>query len=358
MKKATPSSPALTSFPQTATTTTQPRPNHAGLFAQSAQPANLCELCEKKDFFAPLSSFHEDLGTRDLWTAVSPNCFMCDLLISQLRNGVPNRTNPVSRRPGIVRLSIWLLRSELDPGYLDPESVELTAHWQGPATAPGYTVLRATICVGDFPKVVERDWEPIPSLINPGQVRSWLDECVARERRLRHTQDMNYSVFAAKDGFRLIDCTQKCLTTVKSHCDFVALSYVWGSETASRLTTKRHNLEQLGRPESLVAILPRTIEDAVSLCLRMGFRYLWVDGFCIVQDDNMERDQLVNQMSRIYDAAVVTIIAHACRHADEPIPGISQARDHNLNKVAFITSEQGCVYLSIPRPYSVPGNTW
>lgn len=149
-----------------------------------------------------------------------------------------------------------------------------------------------------------------------------------------------------------------CLTIIKSPCDLVALSYVWGPPSASRLLTQRLNLEKLSRPGSLSGILPRTIGDAGKFACQLGFRYLWVDALCIVQDDDMENDRLINQMHQIYNAAVATIVAYPGHHADDPLPGISQARNLTLNRVEVMASQQRRIYLSKPRVYALTGSPW
>ncbi|KAJ9504305.1 hypothetical protein H2202_000361 [Exophiala xenobiotica] len=73
--------------------------------------------------------------------------------------------------------------------------------------------------------------------------------------------------------------------------------------------------------------LPRTIEDAMTLSHLLGYRYLWIDALCIVQDDTIEEkiSHLTN-MKAIYSQARLTIVAAAGAHVDHGLSGISAAR--------------------------------
>ncbi|KAK7183199.1 hypothetical protein DPSP01_011424 [Paraphaeosphaeria sporulosa] len=62
-------------------------------------------------------------------------------------------------------------------------------------------------------------------------------------------------------------------------------------------------------------------------CHNLGYRYLWVDRFCIVQDDEPERKTVqLNQMGAIYRGAAFTVVALAGDDADCGLPGVSEPR--------------------------------
>lgn len=55
---------------------------------------------------------------------------------------------------------------------------------------------------------------------------------------------------------------------------------------------------------------------------KVGLRFLWVDALCIIQDDESEKARLVHGMDRVYENAVLTIIATTGEDADAGLPGI------------------------------------
>lgn len=71
-------------------------------------------------------------------------------------------------------------------------------------------------------------------------------------------------------------------------CQYVTLSYVWGT-FLSFMTTKANikELESPGILRTLAHQLPKTIRDAIDLVRMLGYRFLWVDRLCIVQDDEV-----------------------------------------------------------------------
>jgi hypothetical protein len=58
-----------------------------------------------------------------------------------------------------------------------------------------------------------------------------------------------------------------------------------------------------------VDCLGRTIQDAVTACLRLGYQFLWVDSLCIVQDSDEDRANELGRMTTIYTNADVTTSA-------------------------------------------------
>ena len=56
---------------------------------------------------------------------------------------------------------------------------------------------------------------------------------------------------------------------------------------------------------------PKVIKDAFLVTKKLGYRYLWVDRYCIVQDDAQEKHQQIKNMGSIYENARVTIVAAA-----------------------------------------------
>ncbi|KAI5865422.1 heterokaryon incompatibility protein-domain-containing protein [Durotheca rogersii] len=112
----------------------------------------------------------------------------------------------------------------------------------------------------------------------------------------------------------LIDTAQRCIVRGTDARRYVALSYVWPgrSNTQGQLLLNRDKLGPFQLPGFLHnhEALPEVIKDAMQLVEHIGERYLWVDRFCILQDD--PRIQVkVQRMDRIYSGAYLTIIAAA-----------------------------------------------
>jgi len=100
-------------------------------------------------------------------------------------------------------------------------------------------------------------------------------------------------------GFRLLDCKTRSVMEASVNRAFVALSYVWGA------------------PETAVDSIPwpPVVEDAIAVTKSLGYRYLWVDRYCINQNNAQEKHQQITNMHVIYHQAQFTIVAAAGRDA-------------------------------------------
>ncbi|OBS29475.1 hypothetical protein FPOA_03412 [Fusarium poae] len=63
--------------------------------------------------------------------------------------------------------------------------------------------------------------------------------------------------------------------------------------------------------------LEQTIQDAVYITRQLGFNYLWVDRFCILQDDDEDKKREFSRMATTYKNAVVTLAAGTAEKASE-----------------------------------------
>jgi hypothetical protein len=87
---------------------------------------------------------------------------------------------------------------------------------------------------------------------------------------------------------------------------YCALSYCWGGERQPT-TTKANLIARMAGLET--SGLPATIRDAIVVARSLGFRYLWVDALCIVQDHPADKKAEIKAMGSIYYGAALTISA-------------------------------------------------
>ncbi|KAK0620760.1 heterokaryon incompatibility protein-domain-containing protein, partial [Immersiella caudata] len=95
---------------------------------------------------------------------------------------------------------------------------------------------------------------------------------------------------------------------------YVTLSYLWGAASSSP-PAEGNNLPD---------VLPLTIEDALTVTMNLGYRYLWIDRYCIPQDDREEKMAQIQSMKTIYNCSEFTIIAAAGNSPDYGLPGVGQ----------------------------------
>jgi hypothetical protein len=99
----------------------------------------------------------------------------------------------------------------------------------------------------------------------------------------------------APNSFRVVDCKARQVVVAQPGCQYLALSYVWGSTTG----TSAQSLLDLDN-------CPKVINDSIDVTLKLMFQYLWVDRFCIDQLDETDKHHQIKQMDLIYANAEVS----------------------------------------------------
>lgn len=135
-------------------------------------------------------------------------------------------------------------------------------------------------------------------------VKEWLTTCIEE-----HGDECRPPTPMTESDAWLIDVKRACIIRAESH-RYIALSYVWGHVDSSKLTKiNMASLQVPGALEQNEITIPRTISDTMELTRHLGYDYLWVDLFCIVQDDLAVKHGQILQMAEIYSNADLTIIA-------------------------------------------------
>ncbi|KAH7360754.1 heterokaryon incompatibility protein-domain-containing protein [Rhexocercosporidium sp. MPI-PUGE-AT-0058] len=151
--------------------------------------------------------------------------------------------------------------------------------------------------------------------------RKWLQECQSSHRPCSKVKR------TLIPGLKLIDCHTRRIVS-DSLFDYVALSYIWGPQTEkldAESKVSDFNQKELNP-------LPKTIENAMEVTKEVGFRYLWVDKYCI-QHDSEDRHLQIGQMDSIYARADLTIIALG-HDPSYGLPGVgsrSRRRQHSID---------------------------
>ena len=152
-------------------------------------------------------------------------------------------------------------------------------------------------------------------------IKSWLDLCVqehSEECRDRHGTEMEFKELIKETYFGVIDVADmqlKALPIRKGMPElYVALSYVWGRKAHDEppyVTTRANVMTHIlhGGLETAWDKLPRTIQDAILLVSRLGYRYIWIDSLCIVQDSDSSWQLNTRAMHLVYGNAHFTICA-------------------------------------------------
>lgn len=154
-----------------------------------------------------------------------------------------------------------------------------------------------------------------PSSTSPAlfsQIEQWLHECDRKHADCKRSAKLPYRVLDVGPP----DGSQEPPPSIGRDRpgEFVTLSYRWGS--AISLTTTKSNLALLAQSVSMSS-LPATIRDAVVVTRKLGYRFLWVDALCIIQDSPADWLEQSHLMGQIYGDAALNISADSARDTEE-----------------------------------------
>lgn len=68
-------------------------------------------------------------------------------------------------------------------------------------------------------------------------------------------------------NLRVIDCTTRKVVNAPANCEYVALSYVWGST------------QSVNDDLASMSVLPRVLEQSIVVASKLGFKFLWIDRY-------------------------------------------------------------------------------
>ncbi|KAI8933508.1 hypothetical protein NX059_009245 [Plenodomus lindquistii] len=86
--------------------------------------------------------------------------------------------------------------------------------------------------------------------------------------------------------------------------DYMALSHVWSHSQPLLLSSTMTDIRR-GLP---VNRLPEDLNMAIATTQRLGYRYIWTDALCIIQDSTTDKEQECKAMANVFRNAALTIV--------------------------------------------------
>lgn len=164
--------------------------------------------------------------------------------------------------------------------------------------------------VEDFPQSEDSATVSTASDSSFSLASHWLRDCLTNHRSCNHTADARLvpPTRVIDVGFRDGKLLPRLYLSSSEDLNmkYVALSHCWGEIKAPVL--KKHMLRTM-----ILGIdwqrLPKTFQDAMIVTRRLGFRYLWIDSLCIIQDSLADWIKGSGTMQNVYANCVLTIAA-------------------------------------------------
>lgn len=152
---------------------------------------------------------------------------------------------------------------------------------------------------------------------DPALIRKWIAFCDAHHQRFicnGPRQDVPIPYFC------VIDCnvSPPCLVYLDSRDSrgYITLSYVWGQDPCE-------GPDECGR---LPHRLPELIQGAIWVTVTLGYQFLWIDRYCVPQNEQIRKHSLITNMDRLYEDSALCIIAAAARSPRDGLHGITRPR--------------------------------
>ncbi|ETS83865.1 hypothetical protein PFICI_05741 [Pestalotiopsis fici W106-1] len=142
----------------------------------------------------------------------------------------------------------------------------------------------------------------------------WLSTC--RNTHNNTCQGGSFSAVFSPAGIskiRLINVQSRTISEYNiAEAEYAALSYVWGENKEARMKLVSELPPGLGSSGatavSLPSEIPKVVEDALRICSALSIVHLWVDLYCIDQNDAQQKAAEINAMGYIYNHAQITLI--------------------------------------------------
>jgi hypothetical protein len=115
--------------------------------------------------------------------------------------------------------------------------------------------------------------------------------------------------------------------TQGEHGDYLTLSYCWGQ--GNRLLTTKKSYKTFQSKLPMDNQMPLTFREAIQVTKALGYRYIWIDALCIIQDDSQDLQQEMARMGDIYYHSTMTIFAAKGQTTDS---GLFANRNGLINK--------------------------
>jgi hypothetical protein len=144
---------------------------------------------------------------------------------------------------------------------------------------------------------------------NLNRVNEWIHSCTHNHDRCREwLSGMNDPEERPTRILELMPNGVKLQCDVRSIVDFnyFTLSHMWGIEPSHQLRLSASRLEEF-RVSVPQDELPAIFKEAIRITRHTGFKYIWIDSLCIIQDSPLDWELEASRMSIVYSQATCNI---------------------------------------------------
>lgn len=186
-------------------------------------------------------------------------------------------------------------------------------------------------CRKSCPKTCSENW----SATLLGSHPSGAGNASSATRKALPTRLLDLAAFPDNQNVRLIE-TAKFTKT-----EYLTLSYTWGGYKPFML--EKDNYQNCLRSLD-TKILPKVCQQAITITRKLGFRYLWIDAVCIIQDDADDWRHESARMDSVFAGSTLTLAASSTVNCHQ---NLYAARDP-LEIFQLCLQDLGLAYQLVP----------
>ncbi|KAI1781361.1 heterokaryon incompatibility protein-domain-containing protein [Hypoxylon cercidicola] len=133
-------------------------------------------------------------------------------------------------------------------------------------------------------------------------IKKWLDDC----KESHHACGLSCASPLPTRVLDIEGSDARLVDNLTEVGNYVALSYCWGQEEF--LKTEKSTIESHKMCIKLQS-MPQNFKDAIYISKALGYKYLWIDSLCIIQDDEQDWHEQSKLMENVYHRADLVLAA-------------------------------------------------
>ncbi|KAL2076233.1 hypothetical protein VTL71DRAFT_1176 [Oculimacula yallundae] len=270
----------------------------------------LCATCSAIDFSALIEFVSDQTNWQrekkqhgsfeDLQDAADNGCDLCKLIIKamhhapRLRLGASNEEALASNRE-----QIYFKGSTQDSARTDTTQY-IQFSQQSNSEESFYLLSTLDLFAASDSHLAKRNLvhgRPIPKFADSEAcidlIRNWTHECLTDHADLCPVSISPLPTRVIDVGSATV--SPRVVVTKGAIGRWVALSHCWGTKVRFILESKNLEARQQAVP---LEEMPSSFSDAIKVTRRLGYRYLWIDSLCILQDS---REDWLSESSHMLD---------------------------------------------------------
>ncbi|KAH7310822.1 hypothetical protein B0I35DRAFT_514807 [Stachybotrys elegans] len=173
------------------------------------------------------------------------------------------------------------------------------------------------ICDTDAPSHVTANvmGRPVNQADDPARVKRWLQDCLSNHPNCTRASPGRIATSMPTRLLRISE-DQRSLRLIEVQAnatDYLALSHRWGGANIYQTTLANVEEHKASVPQDKLC---STFRDAIRMTWNLGYRHIWIDSLCIIQDSSQDWLIEAASMATVYRNAVLTISASCATSGD------------------------------------------